>query len=60
LASFDERRITMYQAVNERNDERTEMFWSEEELEEYLNRVSQPGDFWDVLVNGRIEYYWSL
>jgi hypothetical protein len=45
----------MYQAVNERNGERTEMFWSEEELEEYLKRVSQLGDFWDVLVNGRIE-----
>ena len=50
----------MYQAVNERNDERTEMFWDREELEECLERVSQPGDFWDVLINGRLEYYWSM
>ena len=50
----------MYQAVNERNDERTEMFWDSDELEEYLERVSQPEDFWDVLINGRLEYYWSL
>lgn len=49
----------MYQAVNERNDERTEMFSYEEELLDYLERISKPGDFWDVLVNGRLEYYWS-
>jgi hypothetical protein len=50
----------MYQAVNERNGERTEMFWEREELDEHLERVSQPGDLWDVLINGRLEYYWSL
>lgn len=47
----------MYQAVNERNDERTEVFWSEDELLEYLDSVSVPGDFWDVLHDGRLAFY---
>ena len=50
----------MYQAVNERTDERTAMFWTRDELEAHLQLVSTPEDFWDVLIDGRLEYYWSL
>lgn len=49
----------MYQAVNERNDERTQVFWNREELEEHLEQISTPEDFWDVLVDGRLQFYWS-
>lgn len=49
----------MYQAVNERTGERTEMFWSEDELMEYLESVSVKGDFWDVYYDGRLAFYSS-
>lgn len=47
----------MYQAINRRNNERTEMFWYEEELLDYLEHTSKPSDFWDVYIGGRLEYY---
>lgn len=50
----------MYQAINERTEERTGMFWSESELEEHLKRVSTPDDFWDVMKDGRLSYYWQM
>ena len=50
----------MYQAINEKTDERTEMFWSEDDLIEHLEAVSVPGDFWDVIAGGRLAYYYSL
>jgi len=50
----------MYEAVNEINDDRTGFFYCEEELLDYLGRVSMAGDFWDVYVDGRLSYYYSL
>ena len=49
----------MYQAINERTDERTEMFWEEDELLSHLSAVSTPEDFWDVLSDGRLAYYFK-
>ena len=49
----------MYQAINERNDERTGVFWSEKDLIEHLDSVSVDGDFWDVMKDGRLAYYYT-
>ena len=46
-----------YQGVNERTDERTGMFWSKEELESYIESIAEPGDFWDILCDGQLAYY---
>lgn len=50
----------MWYAINERDDVRTEMYASEEELISHLREVSTERDFWDVYCTSQngIQYYW--
>ena len=51
----------MFYAENEKDGSRTEMFFEEDDLLDYLGAVSVPGDFWDVYGNrgNGILYYWA-
>lgn len=46
----------MMQAENERTNERTISYFDEEELNEHIDAVSVPGDFWNVFRDGRLVY----
>ena len=50
----------MYQGFNEKTEEMTPSFMSEDELLNHIDNVSIAGDFWDVMRDGRIEYYYSI
>ena len=47
----------MYEALNERTDERLCGFFDEDDLIEAIESCWQEGDLWDVFVEGRLEYY---
>lgn len=52
-----ERGEKMYEALNERTDERLCGFFDEDDLIEAIESCWQEGDLWDVFVDGRLEYY---